>query len=240
MPFCVSVWAAMPPDAPEPMIRTSYSVAAMIVSLQRIDRKPVQALAAEAAASAAGRCRLYCIRANSGGGANILLGGAQKARQRIGRRIVGPGRAQRRQKSVGLDGVHVGEGFAERLRAGIQRVETGAIKLLAVGRRFADQEVEKLRAPSRRERPGAPFTAGSRRSLSFRRAANCCGVKKCGRVSAAESASAVSSLGSPVWGCCCWATSAGTVPAAAIAWKNRLRFIFGLFNNTRCLPRRTA
>ena len=33
-PICVSVYAAMPPEAPEPMIRTSYSLAAMICSIR--------------------------------------------------------------------------------------------------------------------------------------------------------------------------------------------------------------
>src|SRR5262249_45028767 len=127
----------MPPEAPEPMMRTSYS------GFMLFHRIPVGAEAGSAAAG--GGLRFGELARVDGGLDEIVLGGAEEARERVGGRGVGPGLLQRSEQRIGLVAVERFEGLVvARAGIGLQTVEAGAVERLAVGRRLGDEEVEEL------------------------------------------------------------------------------------------------
>src|SRR6185437_11821116 len=107
MPLDVRIFAAMPPECPEPTIRTSYVFTGIYLSLADwIDWKPIIAAAAESAGEAAPRL----LRSGSplarihSSGPKIFVYLCDELLQRVTRKIFGPGPydEQRAQNSVGL------------------------------------------------------------------------------------------------------------------------------------------
>src|SRR5450755_4367627 len=107
MPFCVKIFAAMPPECPEPTIRTSYVLTAIkLSSFDWIDGAPIVASAARAASKAVARLlrgRRPLARIHRGG-PQVLVNLRDEVLERIVRKVLGPRprHQQGPQNGVGL------------------------------------------------------------------------------------------------------------------------------------------
>src|SRR5664280_1556864 len=141
IPFWVRIFAAMPPEWPEPTIKTSYSLAGMVSPLvNRIDRQPVQARSsaesAPAAAPAGRRSGGAILARIPGGGLEVPVRLGDEMLDRIARHLLFPGarHQQRPEDRVRLGIVDIREAFLELLiRLSVQRIEAIPVQLLAIG-----------------------------------------------------------------------------------------------------------
>src|SRR4051794_21084099 len=128
----------MPPDAPEPMMSTSYCGAAMV--LKRVEGNPVQPLRAEPPrTTACGRSRGVVLARIHRRGANVLLCRPEETGERIGRLLISPRSAKWRENGRRFRGIGLRESRLD------ERVESIAIELLACGGRLPDEKIEELR-----------------------------------------------------------------------------------------------
>src|SRR3954451_12425179 len=98
----------MPPDAPEPMMSTSYCGAAMV--LKRVEGNPVQPLRPESPRPAAGgRSRRVVLARIHRSGANVLLCRPEETCERIGRLVISPRSAKWRENGCRFRGIGLGE-----------------------------------------------------------------------------------------------------------------------------------
>src|SRR5712671_5599364 len=102
-PLAVRVCATMPPEAPEPMIRTSWS---LVISL---NREPVSVESGCPTASGGSGRPLPRVDSRLD---EIGFGGAQKAGEWIGGFLMSPGLAQRSENPIGGVGRQLGERLA--------------------------------------------------------------------------------------------------------------------------------
>ena len=183
----------MPPDAPEPMIRTSYARGTAMGSacLTRGCRRhwPMPPGASAAGRGAAGVPFARVQRR----GADVGLGLAQEARHRVGGRDERPRLPQRRHQRLDLRRLQRGEGLLE-LLLGLLLQPGQALAVIAC-RSAGDCPIRKSRnsGACASSAPGRPFSAGRSTSLSRFSVAISTAVKKCGAMSPAASCATGSS-----------------------------------------------
>src|ERR1700733_4089677 len=175
MPFSVRIFAAIPPEWPEPMINTSTFSTAKIPSLRCfvVDVRPASGVPLIGIGAADGRrgfaadvgidrepiqtdvrrflagCGCGCTPGLGvdGCGADVAVRDVDEVRVWLGRGVGGdPGAEPGAKQLISLRGVHCLKRYAEVLPGlGIETVQTGAIHLLAIRGRAADEEIKELR-----------------------------------------------------------------------------------------------